>query len=50
MTMEAKTYTVALEPNQGHADAITGMQRRKKPVPQLRVSRFRKRSKQGALV
>ena len=30
--MEDKTYTVALEPNQGHADAITGMQRRKKPV------------------
>ena len=50
MTMEDKTYTVALEPNQGHADAIMGMQRRKKPVPQLSVSRFRKRSKQGALV
>ena len=48
--MEVKTYTVALEANQGHADAIMGMQRRKKPVPQLRVSRFRKRSKQGALV
>ena len=46
MTMEVKTYTVALEPNQGHADAIKGMLRRKKPAPQLRVSRYRKRSKQ----
>ncbi len=48
MTMEAKTYTVALEPNQGHADAIMGMLRREKPATQIRVSKFRKRSKQVA--
>ncbi len=47
--MEDKTYTVALEPNQGHADAIMGMLKRTKSAPQLRVSKFRRRSKQVAL-
>ena len=48
--MKVKTYTVALEANQGHADAIMGMQIRKKPAPQIVVSKFRKRSKQVELV
>ena len=47
--MEVKAYTVALEANQGHADAIMGMPRRKKSAPQIRISKF-KRSKQVELV
>ena len=48
--MKVKTYTVALEANQGHADAIMGMLRRKKSAPQIHVSKFRKRSKQVEFV